>query len=75
MSKFSLINVSKRFNGLVSGVWLQDATGTKDEAFKRARDTEKANGNRIEVAVIEKMGGSTPNYSYLTNVKEVVSNK
>jgi hypothetical protein len=75
MSKYSLLNVSERGNGLVSGVWLQDFTGTKDEAFKHARGTEKANGNRIEVAVVERIEGSTASYNYLTDVKEVVSDK
>ncbi|MGC6586619.1 hypothetical protein ACPV3A_16830 [Paenibacillus sp. Dod16] len=75
MNKFSLINVSERKNGMVSGNWIQDITATKDEAFKRARDTEKANGNRIEVAVVEILGSKAPNYDYLTNIKEVVSNQ
>lgn len=75
MNKFSLINVSERKGGLVSGNWIQDVTASKEEAFKRARDTEKANGNRIEVAVVERIGGSTPNYDYMTNIREVVSNK
>ncbi|MEC4565367.1 hypothetical protein L8C07_05370 [Paenibacillus sp. CMAA1739] len=74
MNKFSLVNVAERKNGRVSGVWLQDVTGTKNEAFKCARDTEKANGNRIEVAVVKRIEGSTPNYDYLTSIKEVVSN-
>ncbi|WP_145142181.1 hypothetical protein [Paenibacillus sp. Y412MC10] len=75
MNKFSLINVSERKNGVVSGNWIQDITGTKDEAFKRARDTEKANGNRIEVAVVEGLSCNAPIYDYLINIKEVVSNQ
>lgn len=73
MNKFSLINVSERKNGLVSGNWIQDFTGTKEEAFQRAKDTEKANSYRISVAVVEKVGGSTPSYDYLTNLKEITN--
>lgn len=72
MKKFSLVNISKRENGMVSGVWIQDFTGSKEEVFKLARNTERANGNRIEIAVVERIGGSSPNYDYLTNIKEIV---
>jgi hypothetical protein len=72
MNKFSLINVSERKGLIVSGVWMQDFTGSKEEAFKRAESTKKANGNRIDVAVVERVGGSTPNYNYLTNIRVVM---
>lgn len=72
MNKFSLINVSERKNGLVSGNWIQDVTGTKKEAFIKAKYTEKANSNKIEVAVVARIIGSTPDYDYLTNIKEIV---
>lgn len=73
MKKFSLVNVSERKGELVSGVWIQDFTGSKEGAFRLAKDTEKANGNRIEIAVVERLGGSTPNYNYLTNIREIVN--
>jgi hypothetical protein len=72
MNKFSLINVSERKNGCVSGNWIQDVTGTIEDAFKKAKGTEKANGNRINVAVVERINSSTPNYDYLTNIKEII---
>lgn len=72
MKKFSLINVSERNNGKASGNWIQDVTGTKEEAFKRARATEKANSNRINVAVVERVNSSTPDYEYVSNVKEII---
>lgn len=73
MNKYSLINVSERKNGLVSGVWIQDFTGTKEGVLQMAKNTEKANGNRIDVAVVNCVGGSAPVYDYLTNIKEITN--
>lgn len=75
MGKYSLVNVSGRMNGKVSGTWLQDVTGSVEEAIERARSTERANGNRIEVAVVDRIEGSTPRYNHLTNLEEIVSGK
>ncbi|MCK2000763.1 hypothetical protein MZM54_05085 [[Brevibacterium] frigoritolerans] len=69
--KFSLIQIYKEKNGLVEGVWLQDYTGELDMAVKKANETEIANGNRIKVAVVEKITGSSPNYCLLTNLKQL----
>jgi hypothetical protein len=69
--RYSLVSVSREENGLVDGVWVQDCTGTLDEAIKRARDTEKANSNRISVAVVESLNGSTPNYCQRTNLERL----
>jgi hypothetical protein len=71
MGKYSLIQVSSRNNGLINGVWLQDCTGSLEEAFQRAKDTEKANSNRIEVAVVESVLGGSPNYSLKTGLEEI----
>jgi len=69
---YSLINVSHERNGLVDGVWLQDCTGvTLEEARKRARDTEKANSNRIVVAVVESLNYSCPGYNHRTGLKRL----
>jgi hypothetical protein len=69
--KFSLIQIDKEINGLVNGVWLQDYTGEFNMAVKKAKATEIANSNRIEVAVVEKINGSSPNYCLLTNLKRL----
>jgi hypothetical protein len=69
--KFSLIQIDEEINGLVSGVWLQDYTGEFDKAVKKAKATEKANGNRIKVAIIEKTNNYCPNYSLLTDLKRL----
>ncbi len=69
--KFSLVQVTKKTNGLVDAVWLQDYTGELEMAIKRARETEEVNGNRIEVAVVEKTNCSCPNYSLLTKLKRL----
>ena len=36
--KFSLINVSEEKDGSVSGNWIQDFTGTLEEAIEWAKD-------------------------------------
>ncbi len=51
--RYSLINVDSEASGLVDGTWMQDHTGTLETATQKARDTEKANSNRITVAVVE----------------------
>ena len=53
--RFTLINVSHEKDGVVDGAWLQDHTGTIETATEEARETERANSNRITVAVIEYM--------------------
>lgn len=50
---YSLINVFRERDGFVDGNWIQDFVGTLEEATQCARDTEKANGGRISVAVVE----------------------
>lgn len=69
--KFSLIQIYEEINGLVDGVWLQDYTGEFDMAVKVAKATEKANGNRIKVAIVDKTNHSCPNYSLLTDLKRL----
>lgn len=69
--KFSLIQVYKEIDKLEDGVWIQDHIGTLDTAVKVANETEKANGNRIEVAVVEKVHSSSPNYCLLTKLKRL----
>jgi hypothetical protein len=67
---FSLICVSKvNSNGTVDGSWMKDHYGTVESAYKAAKETEAANSNRISVAVVAKLPGSTPNYDPMTNLK------
>jgi len=69
---YSLINVSHERNGLVDGVWLQDCTGVAlEEAKKRSRDTERANSNRIVVAVVESLNYSSSNYTLRRGMKRL----
>ena len=69
--KFSLINVFRESRGFVDGTWLQDCNGvTLEEATERARATEKANSNRIKVAVVEQLI-YVPNYSNKTGLKRL----
>ncbi len=69
--KFSLIQIYNETNGYVDGVWIQDFTGNLNEAIKKATNTEKANSNRIKVAIVERVGSSTPNYCLLKNLKQL----
>lgn len=66
--KFSLVNVFEEKDGLVNGVWIQDHTGTLESATKAARDTERANSNRITVAVVDDLNYSYPNYYFRTGL-------
>lgn len=69
--KYSLINASREYDGLVDGVWLQNHTGTIDSAAEAARAIERANSNRITVAVVEDLGYSEPDYSFRTALKRL----
>jgi hypothetical protein len=66
--KFSLINVTKEVDGLVDGYWLQNKTGTLEEAIVHARGTEKANSNRITVAVVEDINRTCPQLDFITKL-------
>lgn len=69
--RYSLINVDKEYNGLVDGVWIQDSNGCFEKAVKAARDTERANSNRITVAVVDGLNSYVPNYSIQTGLKRL----
>lgn len=55
IGRYSLINVDNEDKGIVTGSWLQDCTGTLQEAIERAKETEKANSYRINVAIVEQI--------------------
>ena len=56
ISMYMLLQISESKNELVSGTHIQWCCAcTLEEAAKRARETEAANSNRIEVAVIEEL--------------------
>lgn len=69
--EYSLINVSKEYDGFVDGVGLQDCTGSLEETIQRARESEKANGNQISVAVVDSLLLSYPDYSHRTGLKRL----
>ena len=74
MAQYSLIQVTKRHDGFIDGVWVQNKTGEKEYALEAARATEKANSNRIKIAVVENdywmYGG--PNYNHYKNLVEII---
>ena len=56
ISMYMLLQISESKNGLVSGTHVQwCCSSTLEEAAKKARATEAANSNRIEVAVVEEL--------------------
>lgn len=71
LMKFSLIQIYREINGYVDGVWVQDYTGSLNNAIKKAKETEEANSNRIKIAVVEKIAGYTPEYNLLKNLKRL----
>lgn len=66
---FSLLNVvRKNADGTLDGYWMQDCSGsTYQDARTRAMETERANSNRIQVAVIEQILYPVPGLSYWRN--------
>jgi len=53
---FSLIQVTDREDGKIEGIWVQDHVGgTLESATQRAIATEAANGNRFDIAVVERI--------------------
>ncbi|MBG9693165.1 hypothetical protein ABD91_20710 [Lysinibacillus sphaericus] len=69
--KFSLIQIYSEKDGHVDGIWIQDYTGSLNNAIKEANETERANSNRIKVAVVEKIGGHIPEYNLLKSLKRL----
>lgn len=69
--RYSLINVSKEYDGYVDGTWLQDSAGNFEQAVKRARDTEMVNDSRITVAVVDGLSSYIPDYSYKRGLKRL----
>jgi hypothetical protein len=66
--KFSLISVIEQSGQLVSGYWLQDHIGSLASAIQAAHDTEVANGNKIDVAVVKELSSTTAALDYWTNL-------
>lgn len=69
--KYSLVNVSAEKDGYVDGVWICNYTGTLIGAIKEARDTEKANSNRIKVAVVDDISCPSPNNDLRKHLKRL----
>lgn len=70
-SKFSLINVSAEKDGKVDGYWVQDHIGDLKSAIKAAKETEKANNNKIKVAVVDQVSNTTPSLDIFTGLKRL----
>ena len=70
---FSLINVSKEHdNNTIDGYWIQDCiVDNLEEAIDRASQTNEANSNRLNIAVVSSVDSTTPMLNYLTNFKKL----
>ena len=69
--KYSLLNVIEEKGGLVDGIWIQDHRSTLGAAIEEAQATEAANSNRITVAVVERLNGSSPDYCLKKQLKRL----
>lgn len=67
--KCSLINVIKRSNNLVSGYWLQDCFIENAEDLRKKINT--ANGNKLNIAIVEQIRSTTPQLNLYTNLKVI----
>lgn len=69
---YMLLNVEKINNNSVDGVHIQWCSGcTLEQAKIRARETEKSNGNRITVAVVDEIYNSYAIGKYYTNLERL----
>jgi hypothetical protein len=71
MSKFSLINISSEKNGYVSGYWIQDHIGNLESANVLVSETNKANNNKLNIAIVEKISSTVPGLSFYTGLKRL----
>lgn len=71
--KFSIVLVSKDHgDGTIDGSWVQDVVGADlEDAIQRAKDTEAANGNKQDYAVVKQLAGGSPNYDTKTSLKRL----
>mgnify|MGYP001626080717 CR=1 FL=1 len=69
--KYSLINVEVDHGETVDGNWIQDVTGTFEDALRIAQETEKANSGRIQVAIVEQIDSSVVILGYWKNLKKI----
>lgn len=70
--KFSLINVSIQKEGKVNGYWTKDANGVSlEEAIERAKSIEKANSNKIDIAVVPQLNSTTPAIEFWTDLERL----
>lgn len=68
---YSLIVIYKESGDMVDGTWIQNFTGTLAEASRAARETEKANSDRIKVAVVDSVNSCCPDYNPRKNLKRL----
>ena len=71
MSKFSLINISSEKNGYVSGYWIQDHIGNLESANVLVSETNIANNNKLNIAIVEEISSTVPGLSIYTNLKRL----
>jgi len=71
--KFSMIIVSKyEKGGGVSGWWVQNHIGDLESAKKWMDSTNTANGNKLDLAVIDQVPSGGPPLSLIYNKKKLL---
>lgn len=69
---YSLINVTSRnTDNTVNGYWIQDCTGTLEQAKERAKATNQVNGNKLEIVITESVSCPVAILNYWTNLVEI----
>lgn len=58
--RVSIIQIEREKDGFVDGYWLQDHTGSLEDALIKAKGHEQANGGRIQTAIVEQVATTTP---------------
>lgn len=71
MSSYSLINVCKKHDNKVDGYWIQDCYGSIEEAKERAKNTNAVNGNRLDIAITQRVNTTIPLLHYFFDLIEV----
>lgn len=69
--KFSLINITKEKEDLISGYWIQDHIGTIESAKIAAIRTMEVNSNKINIGIVDQLNMSIPILEYFTDLKRL----
>ena len=69
--KFSIINVATKQGNRVNGLWLKNHIGTLESAKKEAREINKINSNRLDIAIVEEVSNTNPMLAYFNSLERL----